>query len=268
MTSASGATQTGILLCRDSLPRGARSLLHAALIERRLDRFANHNAAIHRRKSTNLAASPLINTHHLAFRVDLGGPNIVGRLRKKHIHLHRIPRRRRAPSPDVNAAAADIAAVPFAALQGSVFIAPGEDNRKTQTKTSRFSPLGLRLVHRPTNPAPPPPAYMHSDVRGYGTQQRLYASRQICKDDDSGLRRTTPPCGFLNRSPIRTLFSAREGDKSLSRGASSGVLRVLLKGLAVSNPRNVGQREFRGFSFPPRRPSHIRKRRERKQEMT
>jgi hypothetical protein len=36
------------------------------------------------------------------------------------------------------------------------------------------------------------------------------------------------PRGFLNLSAIRTLFSAIEVDKSLSRGASSGVLYVFL----------------------------------------
>jgi hypothetical protein len=117
--------------------------LHRAilLLERVLDGLANKNRPIHRRESADLSSRALVDSCNLTLRVNLDRANIEGRLRKKYVHLHRIPWARRAFCPHVDAPAAYVAAAAVTALQDSVLITPGEDHGKAQTKPLAISSL-------------------------------------------------------------------------------------------------------------------------------
>jgi hypothetical protein len=180
--------------CLDPLLCLFRTVLCPAfLTQHALDPAANKNRAVHRRESASPNSRSVVDAGHLSLRMHLRGGNIECRLREKHIHLHGLSERRRALRSYINTAAAYVAAPAFAAVQGPVFIAPGEHHGQTQTKTFGVSPLSLRLSH---NVRVPLQARASSIIRRKCGRQPLYASALMCTDDDSGMRRTTPTRRF------------------------------------------------------------------------
>jgi hypothetical protein len=126
-----------------------RRTLHRAifLLKHALQGLANKNRPVHRRKSAELSSRPLVDSCNLTLRVNLDRANIECRLRKKYVHLHRIPWARRAFCSHVDAPAAYVAAAAVTALQDPVLIAPGEDHGKAQTKPLAISSLCYRFFH-------------------------------------------------------------------------------------------------------------------------
>jgi hypothetical protein len=123
--------------------------LHRAIfpLKHVLQRFANKNRPVHRRKSADLTSRALVDSCNLTLGVNLNRANIDCGLRKKYVHLHRIFRTRRAFRLHVDTAAAYVAAEAVTALQGSVLIAPGEDHGEAQTKALRISSLFYSFFH-------------------------------------------------------------------------------------------------------------------------
>lgn len=171
----------------DSLVR-SRTLSSAIFrIDHLPDGLPKKNRSVHGREPADLSLRSLIEARNLAFRMNLDRSNIVRRLRKKHVHLHRVARSRRAFRAHVNTPAAYIRAATFTALHDSAFIAPGKHHCQPQTKSFRVPSFFCNLVHAGL--------WLTTAIPASSRQMRmwqLYASPKNCKDDDSGMLRTTP----------------------------------------------------------------------------
>lgn len=167
------------------------------------DRFADDYALVDRRETADLGQQAKINPQDLSFCVDLGGMNSVPEFRKEDIHLDQGPSWRRGIRTHINTAAPNVPAPAVSALQSPVLITPGEDNGKPQAEAlaSASFPHMFRFPHHHSLTTGAPIRHNRAP------RERLYAHVQICKDDDSGLRRRTSPFCFCTPFVDGTVFS-------------------------------------------------------------
>lgn len=183
------------------------------------NRLADHDTLVDRCEPTSLPHRLAIDPGHLPLCVNLRCVNLVSEFRKKNIDLEQRADRRRCVRPNINAAAANVPAPAFAALQKTFCIAPGEQHGKPQAKPLAFAPFRpvLRFSHLGSVKDCVPVCMVRR-------QPQLYAGPEICKDDVSGLRRRTSSFCVCKPFVDGTLFSEFQGGKSLVQHASSGVL--------------------------------------------